>query len=37
LQRTQLRDDQEQKEHAGPVGVQKVLQPLPEAHAAQGK
>jgi hypothetical protein len=34
VQRAQLRDDQEQKEHAEQARVQKVLSPLPQASAA---
>jgi hypothetical protein len=37
VQRTQLRNDEEQKEHAQSAGVQEVLPPLPQASAAQGK
>jgi hypothetical protein len=37
VQRTQLRNDQEQKEHAQQVGVQKVLPSLSLPHAASGK
>jgi hypothetical protein len=34
VQRAQLRDDKEQKEHAEQARVQEVLSPLPLAHAA---
>jgi len=37
MQRAQLRDDKEQKEHAEPAGVQEVLSPLPLPYTAQGK
>ena len=34
MQRAELRDDKEQKEHAEPARVQKVLSPLPLPHDA---
>ena len=37
MQRAQLRDDKEQKEHAEPAGVQEVLSSLQVPYAAQGK
>jgi hypothetical protein len=37
VQRAQLRDDKEQKEHAKQARVQKVLSPLPLPSSAQGK
>jgi hypothetical protein len=37
LQESQLRDDQEQEEDSGSVGVQEVLQALQVAHRSQGK
>jgi hypothetical protein len=35
VQRAQLRDDEEQEEHAEQARVQKVLSPLPLPYAAQ--
>jgi hypothetical protein len=37
VQRAQLRDDEEQEDHAWTPGIQKVLPPLPLPHAAQRK
>jgi hypothetical protein len=37
VQRTQLRNDKKQKEHARKVGVEKVLPSLPLSSFAQGK
>jgi hypothetical protein len=36
LQRAKLFDDQEPKNDTGPSGTEEVLQPVPQAHAAQG-
>jgi hypothetical protein len=36
LQRAELFDHQEPEDDDGATGVQEVLQPLPQAHAAQG-
>jgi len=37
VQRAELRDDKEQKEHAEQIGVQEVLPSLPLPHAASRK
>jgi hypothetical protein len=36
LQGTELFQDQEPEDHAGPAGDEEILPPVPEAHAAQG-
>jgi len=36
MQAAQLPDEQEQADHAGPPGVQKVLQVLPPSYRSQG-
>jgi hypothetical protein len=36
LQRAQLLEDQEPENHDRAVGAEEILQPLPEAYAAQG-
>jgi hypothetical protein len=35
LQRAELFEDQEPQDDAGPSGTEEVLQPVPQAHAAQ--
>jgi hypothetical protein len=35
LQRAELLDDQEPEDDDRTVGIQEILQPLPQAHAAQ--
>jgi hypothetical protein len=35
LQRAELFDDQEPEDYDGAVGIQEILQPLPQAYAAQ--
>jgi len=37
MQGAQLRDDEEQKDHAKSAGVQEVLPPLPLPHGTQRK
>jgi hypothetical protein len=36
LQRAELFDDKEPEDDDGTAGVQEILPPLPQAHAAQG-
>jgi hypothetical protein len=35
MQRAELLDHEEPQNDAGPAGIEKVLPPLPQAHAAQ--
>jgi hypothetical protein len=35
VQRTELLDDEEPEDNDGAAGIQEILPPLPEAHAAQ--